>query len=274
MLGEILENVRSRSPLIQNITNYVTANDCANITLACGASPTMSDGEEEAEEMGGLCDGLNINMGTLHPRSVKAMLLAGKSAGSCGHPIVLDPVGAGASTYRRETAEQLLREIPFTAIRGNISEIKTIAGGKNRSRGVDADASDAVNSGNLEEAIRFAAEFSKRSGAVIAVSGAIDIVTDGTRTYIIRNGHPIMTRITGCGCMLSSLTAAYLAANPKRRLEAVAAAVISMGLCGEKAYERMKKENSGNAGCRNHLIDEVYKLTGSELERGARYELR
>lgn len=274
MLGEILENVRSRSPLIQNITNYVTANDCANITLACGASPTMSDGEEEAEEMGRLCDGLNINMGTLHPRSVKAMLLAGKSAGSCGHPIVLDPVGAGASTYRRETAEQLLREIPFTAIRGNISEIKTIAGGKNRSRGVDADASDAVNSGNLEENIRFAAEFSKRSSAVIAVSGAIDIVTDGTRTYIIRNGHPIMTRITGCGCMLSSLTAAYLAANPKRRLEAVAAAVISMGLCGEKAYERMKKENSGNAGCRNYLIDEVYKLTGSELERGARYELR
>ncbi len=95
MLGEILENVRSKSPMIQNITNYVTANDCANITLACGASPTMSDGEEEAEEMGRLCDGLNINMGTLHPRSVKAMLLAGKSAGSCGHPIVLDPVGGG-----------------------------------------------------------------------------------------------------------------------------------------------------------------------------------
>ena len=244
MLGEILENVRERSPLIQNITNYVTANDCANITLACGASPTMSDGEEEAEEMGRLCDGLNINMGTLHPRSVKAMLLAGKSAAGFGRPIVLDPVGAGASTYRRETAEELLREIPFTAIRGNISEIKTISGGRNSSR------------------------------AVIAISGAVDIVTDTKNTYIIRNGHPVMAKITGCGCMLSSLTAAYLAANPDRKLEAVAAAVITMGLCGEKAYEKMAEENSGNAGCRNHLIDEVYKLTGRELERGAKYELR
>lgn len=157
--------------MIQNITNYVTANDCANITLACGASPTMSDGEEEAEEMGRLCDGLNINMGTLHPRSVKAMLLAGKSAGSCGHPIVLDPVGAGASTYRRKTAEQLLREISFTAIRGNISEIKTIAGGGNSSKGVDADGADTVTDENLEKTITFAKDFSKKTGAVIAISG-------------------------------------------------------------------------------------------------------
>lgn len=274
MLGEILENVRSRSPLIQNITNYVTANDCANITLACGASPTMSDGEEEAEEMGRLCDGLNINMGTLHPRSVKAMLLAGKSAGSCGHPIVLDPVGAGASTYRRKTAEQLLREIAFTAIRGNISEIKTIAGGGNSSKGVDADAADAVTDENLEKTITFAKDLSKKTGAVIAISGAIDIVTDKNHTYIIRNGNPVMAKITGCGCMLSSLAAAYLAANPDRRLEAVAAAVISMGLCGEKAFEKMESERRGSASCRNYLIDEVYHLTGSELERGAKYELR
>ena len=274
MLGEILENVRERSTLIQNITNYVTANDCANITLACGASPTMSDGEEEAEEMGRLCDGLNINMGTLHPRSVKAMLLAGKSAAGFGRPIVLDPVGAGASTYRRETAEELLREIPFTAIRGNISEIKTISGGRSSSKGVDADAADAVTEENLEKTIALARDFSGRTGAVIAISGAVDIVTDTKNTYIIRNGHPVMAKITGCGCMLSSLTAAYLAANPDRKLEAVAAAVITMGLCGEKAYEKMAEENSGNAGCRNHLIDEVYKLTGRELERGAKYELR
>ncbi|BFL47101.1 hydroxyethylthiazole kinase [Lactonifactor longoviformis] len=273
MLGEMLENVRKKSPLIQNITNYVTANDCANITLACGASPTMSDGEEEAVEMATLCDGLNINMGTLHPRSIKAMLLAGKQSNVCGHPVVLDPVGAGASSYRMETAAALLSEIQFAAIRGNISEIKTLANGKGSSKGVDADAADAITEDTLPDMIAFAKEYAGITGAVIAVSGAIDIVSDSKKAYVIRNGHSVMAQITGCGCMLSSLTAAYLAANPEHHLEAAAAAFIAMGLCGQLAYDKMAAQQAGNSSCRNYLIDAVYHLTGEQLERGANYEL-
>lgn len=273
MLGEMLENVRKKSPLIQNITNYVTANDCANITLACGASPTMSDGEEEALEMASLCDGLNINMGTLHPRSIKAMLMAGKQSNVCQHPVVLDPVGAGASTYRMDTAATLLKEIQFTVIRGNISEIKTIANGRGSSKGVDANAADAVTEETLPSVIAFAKNFARATKAVIAISGAIDIVADDSKAYVIRNGHPIMAQITGCGCMLSSMTAAYLAANPGHALEAAAAASIAMGLCGEKAYEKTMLQHAGNSSCRNYLIDAVYQLTGEELEKGAKYEL-
>lgn len=273
MLGEMLENVRKKSPLIQNITNYVTANDCANIILACGASPTMSDGEEEAVEMATLCDGLNINMGTLHPRSIKAMLLAGKQSNVCGHPVVLDPVGAGASSYRMETAAALLREIQFAAIRGNISEIKTLANGKGSSKGVDADAADAITEDTLPAMIAFAKEYSGITGAVIAVSGAIDIVADSQKAYVIRNGHSVMAQITGCGCMLSSLTAAYLAANPGHLLEAAAAASIAMGICGEMAHDKMIAQQAGNSSCRNYLIDAVYHLTGAQLEKGANYEL-
>lgn len=272
MFKEILDEVRRQSPLIQNITNYVTANDCANITLACGASPTMSDGEEEAEEMAALCSGLNINMGTLHPRSIKAMVLAGKTSNKCGHPVVLDPVGVGASAYRKDTAAELLREVHFTAIRGNISEIKTLAGVGNSSKGVDADAADAVTDENMQETITLAKNLAKKTGAVVAISGTTDIITDGERTCLVRNGHPVMAQITGCGCMLSSLCGAFLAANPGRPLEAVAAAAAAMGLCGEIAYTRMAEENRGNSTCRNYLIDEMYKLTGEKLEREAIYE--
>lgn len=272
MLGKTLEHVREQSPLIQNITNYVTANDCANITLACGASPTMSDGEEEAEDMAKLCSGLNINMGTLNPRSVNAMLLAGKAYNREKKPVVLDPVGVGASGYRMETAARLLEEIQFTVIRGNISEIKTLMHGIGSSRGVDASAEDAVTEKNLKELLKQLQEFAAKTGAVISVSGAIDLVTDARTAYVIRNGHSIMAAITGCGCMLSSLTAAFAAANPQAPLEAAAAAVAAMGLCGEKAYEKTVREKAGNATCRNYLIDEMYHLTGEALEKGGKYE--
>ena len=153
MLGEILENVRSRS-LRSRTSPIMSLQTTVPILLWPAVLPQPCQIWEEGSRRWDICDSLNINMGTLHPRSVKAMLLAGKSAGSCGHPIVLDPVGAGASTYRRETAEQLLREIPFTAIRGNISEIKTIAGEKYRS-GVRRRCVRCGKQWNLEEAIRF-----------------------------------------------------------------------------------------------------------------------
>lgn len=270
MLGEMLENVRKTHPLIHNITNYVTVNDCANILLACGASPIMTDDEGEVEDVTSICGGLNLNLGTLHQQTVPAMIKAGKKANELGHPVLLDPVGAGSSRLRTSTALRLLEEIRFTAIRGNASEIQTLAGKSGASRGVDA-ASQATEK-TLEESAALAEKFAKDTGAVIAMTGSVDIVTDGKKTFVIRNGHPMMRFITGGGCQLSAMMTAYLAANPGTVLEAAAAAVAAMGLCGEKAFKRMG-ELDGNASFRNYLIDAVFRLTPEELEAGAKYEI-
>lgn len=273
MFAEILKEVKRQGPVIHNITNYVTVNDCANILLACGASPIMADDIGEAEEITALCAGLNINIGTLNARTIPAMLAAGKKANELGHPVVLDPVGAGASGLRTDTARKLLEQVKFTVIRGNISEIKALALGGGTTRGVDADVADRVTEANLEEAARFVMAFAAETGAVVAVTGAIDIVADGEQAYCITNGHPMMSAVTGTGCQLSALTAAFVTANRDRPLDAAAAAVCAMGLCGEKAYARMG-EQDGNSSYRNYIIDAVFRLTPEELEAGARYETR
>lgn len=273
MLKDMLLNVRQKSPLVHNVTNYVTVNDCANILLACGASPIMADDAAEVEEITSICGALNINIGTLNQRTIESMLLAGKRAVALSHPVLLDPVGAGASKLRTETALKLLEEVSFSVIRGNISEIKALAYGGGTTKGVDADVADAVNDSTLEGAIEFAKRFSKKTGAVIAITGAIDIVADSKMVYIIRNGHPAMSKITGTGCMLSAMTAAFLAANSENLLKATAAAVSAMGLCGEIAYSRLL-EGEGNSTYRNRIIDAVYNLSPEALESGAKYEVR
>lgn len=273
MLRELLDNVREKAPLIQNITNYVTANDCANITLACGASPIMSDCKEEAEDMSRICWGLNINMGTLNPRKAETMVLAGRCYNEKNKPVILDPVGVGASGYRKALAAELMKNIKFQAIKGNISEIRSLITGGTGSRGVDADQGEAVTEVNLKRYIEMAQDFAKETGAVILITGAIDIAADSFRAFAVRGGHETMSRITGCGCMLGSLLAAFEGANPEKSLEAAAAAAAAMSLCGERACRRMVKEQAGNASCRTWLIDEMYKLSGEELEKGADYEL-
>lgn len=273
MFSEMLCNVRSAVPLIQNITNYVTVNDCANIILACGGSPIMADDTGEVEEINTICGGLNINIGTLNSRTIPSMFLAGKKANELGHPVVLDPVGAGASALRTDTALKLLDEVKFTVIRGNISEIKMLALGSGSTKGVDADVADTVTPDTLGQAVSFAKSFAKKMNSVIVISGAIDIVADSEKAYCIYNGHPDMSKITGTGCQLSAMTAAYVTANPNTPLEATAAAACAMGLCGEKAKKRMT-ELDGNSSYRNYIIDAVCNLTGEELERGAKYEVR
>lgn len=273
MFAEIFENVREKAPLVHNITNYVTVNDCANMLLACGASPIMADELEDAVEITAICGGLNINIGTLNHRTIPAMLAAGRRANQLGHPVVLDPVGAGASALRTNTALELLKEVKFAVIRGNISEIRTLALGSGTTRGVDADAADRVTEENLDAAAAFVGDFARRTGAVVAVTGAIDIVTDGERVFCIRNGRAEMSAITGTGCQLSALTAAFVTANPDRPLKAAAAAVCAMGLCGEIAYRRMTGPD-GNSSYRNYIIDAMYRLTPAALEKGASYEVR
>ena len=273
MFAEMLENVRKTCPLIHNITNYVTVNDCANMVLACGASPIMADAKEEVEEITSICSGLNINIGTLNARTIESMLLAGKKSNELGHPVVLDPVGAGASALRTQTASKLLEQVKFTVVRGNISEIKTLAVGTGTTKGVDADVSDRVTEENLSEAVSFAKAFAEKFSCVVAITGAIDIVADAKTAYCIRNGHPMMPSITGTGCQLSALTAAFLCANPNQPLQAAAAAVCAMGLAGEIAHSRLT-EMDGNSTYRNYIIDAVYRLTPEALEKGARYEVR
>ena len=162
MLGACLDAVRASVPLVHNITNYVTVNDVANVLLACGGSPIMSDEPEDVEDITALCGGLNLNIGTLNQRSIEAMHRAGKQAAALGHPILLDPVGAGASALRTNTAVSLMQELPLTVIRGNISEIKTLALGSGTTKGVDADVADAVTEETLPQAIQFAKDFAQR----------------------------------------------------------------------------------------------------------------
>ena len=272
-VAKALENVRAQCPLIHNITNYVTVNDVANIILACGASPIMSDEPDDVTDITSICSSLNINIGTLHKSSIEAMYLAGKRANELGHPILLDPVGAGASALRTNTAVGLMEQLQLTVIRGNISEIKTLANGNGTTKGVDADVTDKVTDDTLDEAILFVKKFAAQSKAIIAVTGAIDLVSDGTRCYVIRNGRPEMGQITGTGCQLSGLMTAFVAANPSNQLDAAAAAVCAMGLAGEIGYSHMK-DGDGNSTYRNRIIDAIYNMDGDSLEKGAKYEVR
>ncbi len=272
-MKKCLENVRKNVPLVHNITNYVTVNDVANVLLACGGSPIMSDDIRDVEDITTICGGLNINIGTLNQNTIPAMLLAGKKANALKHVVLLDPVGAGASRLRTETALQLIREIQFDVIRGNISEIKTLASGSGNTKGVDADVADAVTEETLEQAIAFVKTFAKQTGSIIAVTGAIDLVADGNTCYVIRNGRPEMGKITGTGCQLSGMMTAYVTANPEDKLKAAAAAVVVMGLGGEIGYANMQPAD-GNSTYRNRIIDAIYNMDGETLEQGAKYEIR
>ena len=273
ILKTMLENVRAKTPLVHNITNYVTVNDVANVLLAAGGSPIMSDDADDVEDITSICGGLNINIGTLNKNTIPSMFLAGRKANELGHIVLLDPVGAGASRLRTDTANRLMHEVRFDAVRGNISEIKTLCTGSGTTKGVDADAVDAVTEANLDDGVALVKAFARQAGCIIAVTGAIDLVSDGERCWCIRNGRPEMSRITGTGCQLSALTTAFLVANPGHKLDAAAAAVCMMGLAGEIAWANMQP-GDGNSTYRSRIIDAIFNMTGDTLEEGARYELR
>ena len=273
ILKTMLENVRAKTPLVHNITNYVTVNDVANVLLAAGGSPIMSDDADDVEDITSICGGLNINIGTLNKNTIPSMFLAGRKANELGHIVLLDPVGAGASRLRTDTANRLMQEVRFDAVRGNISEIKTLCTGSGTTKGVDADVVDAVTEANLDDGVALVKAFAKQTGCIIAVTGAIDLVSDGERCWCIRNGRPEMSRITGTGCQLSALTTAFLVANPEHKLEAAAAAVCMMGLAGEIGWANMQPSD-GNSTYRNRIIDAIFNMTGDALEKGAKYELR
>ena len=271
-LSRALRNARATTPLVHCITNYVTVNDCANVLLACGGSPIMSDDVNDVVDIQSICGGLVINIGTLNEHTIDGMYAAGMRARDLGHPIVLDPVGAGASWLRTTTAVGLLNSMGVQVIRGNMSEVKALVGSAAATRGVDVNPDDAVTEENLADCAAFARMVAEKLKAVVAITGAIDLVADSQRVYAVRNGSPIMGKITGAGCMLTCVIAAYVVANPDAVLEATVAAVAGFGLAGQIAETRMSTLD-GNGSFRTYLLDAVYNMTGSLLERGANVEL-
>ncbi|CDI49892.1 hydroxyethylthiazole kinase [Clostridium tetani] len=262
-----LLKVKEKNPLIHHITNYVTVNDCANIVLAIGASPVMADDIREVEDMVSIASALVINIGTLNKKTVKSMLLAGKKANELNIPVILDPVGVGATKYRTSIALELLNEIKFSVIRGNISEIKVLSGMDASTKGVDAESWDETNP--IEERIRLVKSLSEKYNAVIAITGEKDVIGFKEEIYIVENGSSIMAKITGAGCMCTSVIASYCGAE-ENYLQATLSGVASMGIAGEIAYKKTK--NLGPNSFRTALIDSIYNLGESSFnERGKVY---
>ncbi len=270
MLGKYLDKVREHRPLINSITNYITANDCANILLATGASPIMADNSKEIEEIVDIANVLNINMGVISDDVLEAMFLGGKHANLINKPVVLDPVAAGATKYRTKQAFDLLKEVKFSVIKGNISEIKALFAGEFNTRGVDA--SEEIDESNIHTLVEFVRLSAKKINSIIFVTGKIDIVSDGNKVYVIKNGVDEMAFVTGTGCMLSAFLSAFVAVESS--IESVVAAGCMMGYAGEKALITMKENKTGNSSYRNYIIDEIYKMTSEELNKGAKYELK
>jgi hydroxyethylthiazole kinase len=256
--GQTLRELRERKPLIHQITNYVVMNETANATLSLGALPVMAHAPQEVEEMAAAAGALVLNIGTLSEHWIEAMLLAGKAAQG---PIVLDPVGAGATRYRTETAKRLLDELPIAGVRGNAAEIATLAGREAEIRGVES-------IGASESGRELAREAARTLGTVAAVTGPIDHVSNGERVIAVANGHELLATVSGTGCMATAVTGAFLAAKPDQPLEAAAEALVAFGVAGEDAAQGAKGPGSFHAA----LYDALYNLDPATLDSRARVD--
>lgn len=247
-----VEAVRHRSPLVHSITNYVVMNNTANALLAIGASPVMAHWVAEMEEMTAIAGALVINIGTLDDQWIEGMIAAGVAASKRGTPIVLDPVGAGATSQRTATALRIIDECKPTIIRGNGSEIMALVDASVKSKGVDSSAASS-------DALGAAKELALGSGAVVVISGPTDYITDGQRVETISNGNPIMTSVTGMGCTATAMVGAFAAVNPNP-MEAALHAMAVMGIAGQKAAAYSK----GNGSMQVNFLDELYNFSATE----------
>ena len=263
------DRIRATGPLVHCITNYVTVESCANAVLAIGASPIMSDEPEDVGDITSICDALAINIGTLNKHTIAGMKAAGARAAELGHPIVLDPVGAGASRLRTATACALLDTLPVTLVRGNMSEIKALAGGAATTQGVDVNPADAVACDeDVAEAAAFARAFAAKAGCAVAITGPIDIVADADRAFAVRNGSALQGRITGSGCMLSAMCGAYMARAQGDVCAAACAAVAHMGVAGQHAAARLGAAE-GTGSYHTYLMDALSLVDSASLAREA-----
>lgn len=267
---EIFENIQNTAPVVHNISNYVTATDCANITLACGGAPTMADDPEEVAEVASACHASVINMGNTGGYFEESMLQTGLANNRIGHPLILDPVGAGGSVRRNAVLEHLMEQLHFSIIRGNISEIKYLGSKHASAKGVDANKNDLASESNIQDIAAYAKSLSAKLDSIIAISGPIDVVANADTAYLIRNGHPLMSRVTGTGCMLSSVLGVFAAANPNHLLEASAVAISAYGYAGELAYQKMLKTQGGTGSLRTFLIDYMSNINAEQWKQGAK----
>jgi len=256
--GADLALIRERKPLVHQITNYVVMNETANATLALGALPVMAHALQEVEEMASVASALVLNIGTLSDEWVEAMLAAGRAANRAGAPVVLDPVGAGATTYRTETARRLLAELEVAVVRGNSAEIATLAGREAEIRGVEAVGS--VGGPDL------AREAAQALGCVAAVTGPVDHVSDGEAVHAVSNGHELLGTVTGTGCMSTAITGCFLAVRGDDPLAAAASALVAFGVAGEDAAKDAKGPGSFHAA----LYDALYNLGPETLDSRAK----
>ncbi len=255
-----IQKIRAEAPLVHNITNYVVMNTTANALLSIGASPVMAHAIEEVEEMVGIARALVINIGTLSAPWIKSMLKAARAAKKRGIPIVLDPVGAGATRLRTDTAHKLLSEAPPAIIRGNASEIRALFHAEGATKGVDS-------THGAEEALEASIELSKRYQCSVSVSGAVDVIVQGEKIIRVLNGHPMMPKVTGLGCTASALTGAFAAVNSSA-LHAAAHAMAVMGIAGEIAAEQSK----GPGTLQLHFLDALYQLNESDIKKRLKIE--
>ena len=253
MIWQDLLGIRTEAPLVLNITNYVVMNTTANALLAIGASPVMANAPEEIEEMTGLARALVINIGTLSTPWIEAMLIAGKEANRRKIPVILDPVGCGATQFRTDTAKRLIKEIQPSVIRGNASEISSLIRSGSGAKGVDSQHTP-------DEVWNDAHLLSRSSGCVISVSGPVDLIVEGDNVLRIANGHPLMTKVTGMGCTASALTGAFAATNTSSFM-AAAHAMAVMGIAGELASER----SVGPGSFQMNFLDALYCMQESDI---------
>jgi hydroxyethylthiazole kinase len=258
--GADLRAIRERKPLVHQITNYVVMNETANATLALGALPVMAHAVQEVEEMAAAASALVLNIGTLSDEWVEAMLLAGRAANRAGVPIVLDPVGAGATTYRTETSRRLLGELELAVVRGNSAEIATLAGREAQIRGVEAVGAEAGP--------ELAREAARSLGCTVAVTGPVDYVAHDERTLAIENGHELLGSVSGTGCMATAITGCFLAVRAEDPLSAAAEALVAFGVAGEDAAEEAKGPGTFHAA----LYDALAGLDPETLDSRAKVE--
>lgn len=264
-LCEAIVNLRDKKPLIEQVTNYVTINDCANVTLAIGASPVMGDGFEEVDQMTMISDALVINYGVINGASLKTMIKAGKTANKHNIGIVLDPVGVGATQFRNEAIVDLLTQVHPTIIKGNASEIMSLSGMNTKSKGVDSSA-DSL------EAIDAALKVARDYRCVCAVTGRIDIITDGRYIVKIYNESDLLSYITGTGCMITSLAASFLGGGASPLVSAVGG-ILAMSIAGEEAAIRENEENNGIASYREDVMNNIYKFNQYSIRDLANIEV-
>lgn len=266
-LNTILEKIKEKKPLVHHITNYVTVNDCANIVLAIGGSPVMADDKKEVEEMVSIASSLVLNIGTLNERTIESFILAGKKANALNIPVILDPVGVGATSLRNKVVEKILKEVKLSVLRGNMSEIKNISGIEALTRGVDS-IDNPLDGGE-----KIAIDLAKRLNCTVAITGEVDIISDGEKIYCINNGHEKLSSVTGTGCMASSLIGVCCGVG-EEAIYGATLGVMIMGTSGEKANNRLKA-NEGLGSFKVYLIDEVSNFKADDIkERGKINEIR